>query len=112
MVPAAVAVVAQADAVYLPSIALGELYYGAFHAAAASTQYARVRHLESDSEVVHPDSSTAETYGRLKADLRAKGRMIPDNDLWIAALAIQHGLTVMTQDAHFSEVSGLLTIGW
>ena len=109
---AAVSVIVTAEAVYLPNVALGELYYGAFHTAAASTQFSRVLELEADSEVVNSDSSTAQLYGRLKADLRAKGRMIPDNDLWIAAIALQHGLTVMTRDAHFAQVSGLSMVGW
>ena len=38
--------------------------------------------------------------------------MIPDNDLWIAAVALQHDLTVMTRDNHFAAVSGLATVGW
>ena len=108
----AVAVMAGVEAVYLPSIALGELYYGAFHAAAASIQRTRVQELEADSEVVSPDPATAQVYGRIKAELRARGRMIPDNDLWIAALALQHGLAVMTRDTHFAEVAGLATLGW
>ncbi len=109
---AAVAVMDRAAAVYLPSVALGELYYGAFHATAASTQLARVQELEAESEVVNPDPTTAHIYGRIKADLRVRGRMIPDNDLWIAALALQHEMTVMTRDPHFAEVTGLSTVGW
>src|SRR5438128_178082 len=96
--PAAVAIMAVAEAIYLPSVALGELYYGAFHAAAAATQFARVQRLESEGDVVNPDSATAQIYGRIKAELRTKGQMIPDNDLWIAAVALQHGLTLMTRD--------------
>jgi tRNA(fMet)-specific endonuclease VapC len=112
MQPAAIELIADAEAVYLPCVALGELFYGALHAAAVPTQLARVQELESGSEVVSADSGSALIYGRIKADLRSKGRMIPDNDLWIAAIALQHGLTVVTQDAHFREIEEVDVAGW
>jgi len=45
----------------------------------------------------------------IKASLRRKGKPIPENDIWIAALALQHDLIVATRDAHFNEVDSLLT---
>ena len=71
-----------------------------------------MQRLEAGGEVVNPDTTTAQIYGRIKADLRYNGQMIPDNDLWIAAVALQHGPTLMTRDNHFAAVSGLATVGW
>ena len=45
-------------------------------------------------------------------DLRAKGRPIPENDIWIAALSRQHKRMLATQDAHFDEIDGIETIKW
>ncbi|HEY4572503.1 MAG TPA: PIN domain-containing protein [Thermoanaerobaculia bacterium] len=41
-----------------------------------------------------------------------KGRPIPENDIWIAASARQHGLTLATRDGHFDDVDGLITETW
>ena len=51
-------------------------------------------------------------YGQIKNNLRAKGRPIPENDIWIAALAKQYGLTLVTRDGHFGEVDGLAIEAW
>ena len=58
------------------------------------------------------DETTAQEYGRIKTALKAKGRPIPDNDIWIAAIAKQYSLVLATRDQHFSEVEGLLTETW
>jgi len=44
--------------------------------------------------------------------LRLKGRPIPENDIWIAAVALQHGLPLATRDDHFNEVDGLRVENW
>jgi tRNA(fMet)-specific endonuclease VapC len=59
-------------------------------------------------EVLLPDRETAEQYARLFVQLKRAGTPIPDNDLWIAALALQHGLRLVTRDAHFSKIPQLL----
>ena len=58
------------------------------------------------------DISTARIYGRVKNALRQSGKPIPENDIWIAAVALQHDLTLITQDAHFEHVLGLATKAW
>ena len=52
---------------------------------------------------------TAEHYADICTRLRRKGRPIPTNDMWIAASAREHGLVLLTRNAHFQEVDGLLT---
>jgi predicted nucleic acid-binding protein len=51
-------------------------------------------------------------YGEVKAELARLGKPIPDNDLWIAAVARQHDLPLATRDAHFALVPGLKTLAW
>ena len=58
-------------------------------------------------EVLPCDLETARHYGVIENALRAKGRPIPANDVWSAALAQHHELIVVTRDAHFGEVDSL-----
>jgi len=52
--------------------------------------------------------ATAEWYAEIKRILRKKGRPIPTNDIWIAASCMEHGAHLLSGDAHFSEIDGLL----
>jgi predicted nucleic acid-binding protein len=54
--------------------------------------------------------ATATTYARLRIALKKLAKPIPENDLWIAAVAAEHGLPLATRDAHFSVVPGLTTV--
>lgn len=56
------------------------------------------------------DWQTAREYGRLKHYLRARGRPIPDNDIWIAAIAKCYGLILVSRDRDFQEMGGELTV--
>jgi tRNA(fMet)-specific endonuclease VapC len=58
------------------------------------------------------DVDVAWRYGEVKKLLRDKGRPIPENDIWIAAIALKHDLTLATRDVHFGEVTGLKTAAW
>ena len=51
-------------------------------------------------------------YGKVKNGLRKKGRPIPENDIWIAAIAFQHDLTLVSRDEHFKEVENLKLEKW
>lgn len=96
----------------VPVIVLGELYAGAEKSSRVEANLKRVTEFESRCSIVPCDPQTARQYARLSQQLRKKGRPIPQNDLWIAALAMQHGLTLVTRDAHFSQIDGLLIQSW
>jgi len=51
-------------------------------------------------------------FGLVKQRLQKKGRPIPENDIWIAAAAISHGMVLVTRDHHFAEVENLNTTDW
>jgi predicted nucleic acid-binding protein len=57
--------------------------------------------------VLLPDRTTAVHYAELFVQLKRIGKPIPDNDLWIAALCVQHSLTLITRDRHFARISQL-----
>lgn len=98
--------------VFVPAIAVGELYYGAYKSQRVEDNRKNVAAFIAERVILKVDSDTANVYGQIKQSLRAKGRPIPENDIWIAALAIQHGLTLITDDAHFQEVNNLDLLEW
>lgn len=69
--------------------------------------------LSSVSVVVLPVTfATAQWYGEIKGALARKGRPIPQNDMWIAALALEYELPVLSRDTHFDRVDGIQRIAW
>lgn len=98
--------------VSIPIIVLGELYAGAENSAHVEANIRSIDELASGAEVLLRDGSTARQYARISQELRTKGRPIPQNDMWIAALAMQHQLALVTRDAHFSYVDGLQLTTW
>lgn len=103
---------AKADEVFIPSIALGELYYGTRKSGRFQKNLERIEEFAANNTLVECDANTARQYGDVKNRLRIKGRPLPENDVWIAALALQHDWTLVTRDAHFQEVESLQTIAW
>jgi tRNA(fMet)-specific endonuclease VapC len=59
-------------------------------------------------DVLLPSRETAEHYARLFVQLKRAGTPVPDNDLWIAALALEHDLALITRDQHFECIPQLL----
>lgn len=58
--------------------------------------------------VLAPDEDTADHYARLFVQLKRAGKPLPDNDVWIAALCIQHRLALITRDKHFDRIPQLM----
>ena len=104
--------VEQADEILLPCIVVGELHFGARKSAKPRENLARIEELTGRVVVLDCDTETARQYGTIKYALRLKGRPIPENDIWIAAISIQYDLTLVTRDTHFAEVDGLKTESW
>ena len=103
---------AQTNEIFIPSIVIGELYYGARKLGRVETNLARVRELAGGSTILVCDAETAQQYGEIKNRSILKGRPLSENDIWIAALARQHDLVLVTRDAHFQEVESLKTTAW
>lgn len=110
--PAVIRHLTEERAIFVPSIALGELYYGTYKSSRVVANLARIDELAESNVVLACDTATAKQYGETKNALRMKGRPIPENDIWIAALAIQHRLTLVSRDKHFTETEGLLIETW
>lgn len=105
-------VVGTVDEIFIPVIVVGELYYGAENSSRQADNIARVNEFVTRYTILDCDVQTARFYGQVEKQLRAQGKPIPPNDMWIAAIAQQHSLTLLTQDAHFNHVNGLKVQGW
>ena len=97
---------------FIPSIVLGELYYGANKSAHSKSNIIHIDNFALKSAVLGCDTDTARHYGHIKDHLRAKGNPIPENDIWIAALAKQYGLTLVSRDQHFSAIKEIKVEQW
>jgi tRNA(fMet)-specific endonuclease VapC len=100
----------ECDEVWLPLVVLAEIKAGFY---GGSQQHRNEKLLQSflaqpTVGVLLPERETAEHYARLFVQLKRAGTPIPDNDLWIAALALQHDLKLITRDHHFERVPQLL----
>ncbi len=107
-----VARLAASDEVFISAIVLAELFYGAFLSQHIDQNVARLEDLAEHGAILPCDRNTAREYGVVKSHLRSKGRPIPENDLWIAAQALQHDLILVSADEHFSHVDGLRRERW
>ncbi|MBC7625094.1 MAG: type II toxin-antitoxin system VapC family toxin [Aeromicrobium sp.] len=95
-------------------ITYGELLYGAAKSARAAHNRAVVAALVTDFVALLPmPLGAAQKYGDAKAQLRAKGQLISDNDLWIAAHALAEGLILVTNNvSEFKRIKGLKVENW
>lgn len=111
-IPEVVDVVAHAHEVYLPLIVIAEQRAGfAFGSRRAENERTLAAFLRKDGvAVLSPNIQTTLHYAELYAYLRRKGRPIPTNDLWIAALAIQHNLALFDRDSDFDHLPQLARI--
>ncbi len=102
----------QVESTFIPSIAVGELYYGAQRSSKKAANLEQISQFVNAGIVLPCDSDTGHWYGIVKNQLRKAGHPIPENDIWIAAIAFQYDLTVATRDKHFVVVDGLQVEIW
>ena len=102
----------EAPEIAVPVIVLGEFRYGIRQSRGRARYERWLAESISSYRVLPVDQPTAERYAEIRDELKRKGRPIPANDLWIAALARLHDLPVLSRDQHFDSVPGLKRIGW
>ena len=98
----------QQSRLFIPVIALGELYFGAEKSSRPDENFLAIEPLAGTMPILPIDQETAEYYGRLKAKLEKIGRPPSENDLWIASLAVQHDLQLVSQDQHFQTIAQII----
>jgi tRNA(fMet)-specific endonuclease VapC len=96
----------------IPVIVLGEFRYGIAQSRHRSTYEAWLASQLHAFECLHVTEETAVAYASLRVALKRAGRPIPANDAWIAALALEHRLPILTRDEHFDAIPGLRRESW
>ena len=95
------------DEVYIPTIAYGELMYGAERSKRTDKNKYLFEEFCLNYKLVCNDKLIAETYGKVKNNLKNKGINIPENDIWIAATAINRNFELISGDKHFANIENL-----
>ncbi|HBE46269.1 PilT protein domain protein [uncultured spirochete] len=97
------------EVVYISTIVIGELFAGFYGGDKVLQNKEELKiFLSKDSiKIIDVTMETAEIFGELKSALARKGRMIPLNDIWIAAHAIEYGSKLITYDEHFKNIDGV-----
>lgn len=104
------ALIAISGGVFVPVTVIGELLCGALRSARVVENVGQVEAFAADNHVLDCDIETARQSGEIYSELSAAGRRIPENDIWIAAVARQHGLPLAARDGHFDRVPMLLGV--
>ena len=102
---------AEADIIYISTVVLGELYAG-FYGGTKLEWNSNILYelLEKETiKIIDVSHDTSKIFGKLKNELKQKSAMIPLNDIWIAAHAMETDSTLITFDKHFNDISELKT---
>ena len=101
-----------ADRLVVPSVVLGEYYFGIRQSRHRSRYEKWLRQYLPLTKIATVTSATADAYAEICLELKRLGNPIPVNDAWISALALQHSLPVLSNDAHFDVVNGVRRIAF
>jgi predicted nucleic acid-binding protein len=110
--PALLPLLAALPRLHLPVVVIGEYRYGLLRSRQRSGLSRLLDTLIAESLVLEIDLGTSDRYAEVRDELRRRGAPIPENDIWIAALARQHELPVVSRDEHFDQIPGLDRRTW
>jgi predicted nucleic acid-binding protein len=102
----------QAPEVAIPVIVLGEYRYGIAESHSRGRYEQWLVETTAGCRILRIDEATAAEYASVRGELKRSGRPIPSNDVWIAALARQYALPVVSRDQHFDFVRHVTRITW
>jgi tRNA(fMet)-specific endonuclease VapC len=99
----------EAERIYLSTIMIGELFAGFLGGRRAAENIEELKCFLKKDGVIALDVTmeTSEIFGEIKAALKQQGKMIPINDIWIAAHVFETGSKLITYDTHFKQINGL-----
>ena len=99
----------EAEEIYISTIMLGELFSGFQGGKKQSKNKEDLKSflIKDGIKIINVSIETAEIFGEIKAELSNSGKMIPLNDIWIAAHTIETGSKLITFDSHFRQIPGL-----
>jgi tRNA(fMet)-specific endonuclease VapC len=100
------------DIISFSVISIGEIFAGFYLSKNIKKYLTEVEEFLNSPRLIiyNIDTETAEFYAKIVSELKLSGSPIPTNDIWIASLALQHGIKLFTTDNHFKKVPGLFLI--
>jgi predicted nucleic acid-binding protein len=110
--PGLIALLSRAQQMAIPVIVLGEYRHGIAQSRNRESYESWLSRLIEDSMVLDITEPTTHEYAEIVLELKRKGRPIPTNDIWIAALCRQYSLPLLSRDRHFDLVGGTKRIEW
>ena len=100
------------QAINIPFAVLGELYLGVYRSSNHKKHTKQLSDFLAKCNILIADKATANNYALIKTELLNKGKPIPENDIWIAAISKQHNLTLITSDKHFNVIDSINIETW
>jgi len=110
--PSFTALLEDADRLCVPVPALAEFRFGILKSRFRDKMTAWLEESLTSTTILMADDTTTRHYAEIRLQLMSAGTPIPMNDLWIAAIARQHKLPVLSRDGHFDHVGGITRISW
>jgi predicted nucleic acid-binding protein len=110
--PEVQSILESAAEIFLPVIVLGEYRFGLIRSRARKPLETLLGRLQGMATVLAVDDETVRPYAEIRDELKQVGTPLPSNDVWIAALARQHELPILSRDAHFDAVKRVKRLGW
>ncbi|MCX6910935.1 MAG: type II toxin-antitoxin system VapC family toxin [Verrucomicrobia bacterium] len=104
--------ISRCEELYLPLVVLAELLCGVQRSRDPERGRQQLGEFASLCHLLAPDAETAEVYAQIDTSLRQAGTPLPVHDVWVAALALQHGLPLATRDIHFRQIPQLKLVSW
>lgn len=111
-VPALELMFRKAVEIAIPVIVLGEYRYGISQSRHRAHYEQWLSEYLPKFRVLDIDQGTTLPYSTIRTELKSKGKPIPANDLWIAALCLQHEMPLLSRDRHFDFVTHLRRLDW
>ena len=96
--------------VFISTTVIGELYYGAYASQDPEKHIIMIEDFLLRCKIITLDKAASVNYGKIKTQLRLKGKLIPENDIWIAAVAITQNLPLFSTDNHYAEIPNIITL--
>jgi tRNA(fMet)-specific endonuclease VapC len=105
-----VAAVGQFTFICVPVTVCGELLFGAKNSGRPKSNESKYINFISSCIILETNILVAEKYAEIRLNLKKKGKPIPENDIWIAAICIVNDMPLFTRDAHFLNIDDLTTV--
>ena len=101
------------DNIFISAITVAELYFGAYNSSRVQENCQLLDELVPELNVISFDKECGKTFGKIKSDLKSKGEIINDSDLFIASIVLTRKLILVTNnDKHFKRIKGIKLENW